>query len=280
MKPLLNAIHEIIMQFREGKLVLPALPVIVRKVEKIISNPDFKTRDLVEAVKQDATLSVKLLSVVNTAAFRGTGSITTVDSAVTRLGVTETRNIIHAIANRSVYAIRLSQLRSIMEKLWLHSLASAMCARELACLLEIKDTERYFLLGLVHDIGKPLLIKALSDIYNHESLPGADEILSGIQEVHTYMGSVILQRGTFRADAVHAAAYHEDELIAKKPETAVFVVNLANHLTRRIGCSLFSDTTAFSSLPAAQRLGISDAACQQICTTVSRRMKEASPVFS
>ncbi len=280
MKPLINAIHEIIMQFREGRLVLPALPAIVQKVEAIISDPDFSTRDLVDALNQDATLSVKLLSVVNTAAFRGTGKITTINSAVTRLGVTETRNIVHAIANRSVYTIQAPRLRSIMQRLWLHSLAAAVCSQEIAARLEIKDRERYFLLGLVHDIGKPLLVKALSDIYTGDDLPDENELLTGIQEVHTYMGSVILQRGTFKADAVHAAAYHEDGQIEKKPETPVLVVNLANHLTRHIGYSLFTDNAPASSLTSAQRLRISPAACEQICTRAAQIIQDAAQAFS
>lgn len=55
-----------------------------------------------------------------------------------------------------------------MERLWSHSLATAYGSKALAKRVGIPDEEKMFFMGLVHDIGKALLIRAIDEIASLE----------------------------------------------------------------------------------------------------------------
>ena len=81
------------------------------------------------------------------------------------MGAKETQSIVATIAGKGLYEVKDEIFRKLMEKLWKHSLASAFAARSLSELKRLGDDEKFYFMGLIHDIGKVLILKTLGDLH-------------------------------------------------------------------------------------------------------------------
>ena len=122
LKKVQKIITDIVQRFEEGKLDLPVLPHVVNDVEDVIKKPGFTMDDLAKVIERDASVSIRLISIANSPIYRGAEKISSVRQAVPRLGISETRSVVTAIASKGLYKTRHVQFRKMMERLWMHSL--------------------------------------------------------------------------------------------------------------------------------------------------------------
>ena len=155
-----------------------------------------------------------------------------------------------AIAQKSLYQTDNIKFKILMDKLWVHALACAYGSKLIAQTLKLDDIEKYFLMGLTHDVGKILLLKAFTDASKGPSL-SMDAIGANRQEAHIGLGSMLLKRWGFDAEFINVINHHEDAEYSPDTVKEILVVNLANMLTRRIGFSLFEEEVDFAELPSA-----------------------------
>ena len=244
---------EILGKFKSGKINPPVMPQVVREMQTVIKQPKSTTEELAQVIEKDPTISLRLISVANSPVYRGITGIRNVKTAIPRLGLKETLNIVLAIANKSLYETENVIYKILMDKLWVHSLACAYGSKLIAHTLKLDDLEKYFLMGLTHDIGKTLLLKAFSEVSKGRSL-NLDAIEANIQEAHIGLGSMLLKRWGFDAEFINVISHHEDEEYSSDTVKEILVVHLANMLTRQIGYSLFEEEIDFAELQSAKLL--------------------------
>ncbi|MCP4625297.1 MAG: HDOD domain-containing protein, partial [bacterium] len=173
-------IEKIILRFKDGKIVLPAVPKVVQDIQRAMKDPDITTDKLAKVIERDAVISVRLITISNSATYRGTDKIQTVKQAVPRLGMKQAQSVVTAIASKGMYDVENEQFKEVLQKLWMHALATAYAARNLAVRVGLDDVEMLFLMGLVHDIGKVLLLKPLSELVDKAEVINMDEALTTI----------------------------------------------------------------------------------------------------
>ena len=274
-------VTEVVHRFKRGNIDLPVLPKIVQDIQTVINQPDSTSNDVAGALEKDAVISVRLISVANSPVYRGAEKIYSVKQAVPRLGFKEAQNIVTAIANKNLYETKNNQFKMLMEKLWLHSLGCGYCARIIAKKLRLRfgDAEQIFLMGLIHDIGKPPLLKAVSEnIPKDESLP-MNDIVASIQEVHTGFGKEILEHWGFTKDFTRIAVEHEGPGFSSTTDKSVLIVNLANNIVRKIGYSLFDDEGDLSDLESVKMLEIDDDTINTIREETIKTLQGTSHIF-
>ncbi len=275
-----KSILDIIKEFRRGNIDLPVLPHIVDEVRAAIDDPNSSPEDIAQILEKDAVITLRLISVVNSPIYRGAEKMLSVRQAVTRLGLKETQSIVFAIASKNLYRTDDKHLMTIMERMWLHSLACAFCAKQIAQALRLVDVERYFLLGLLHDIGKVLILHAIT-----KAKPAAGStvwekdkanVMAAVQEAHTNMGGAILERWGFAEGFIKVATHHENTKFASGTEQTILVVHCANMMTRKIGYSLFNDPGIdLVGLESSRLLGIRGDSLKLIAEDVTGLMKSS-----
>ena len=144
-----------------------------------------------------------------------------------------------------------------MEKIWRHSLACACSARLISDKTGIGEREKLFMMGLLHDIGKVLLLKTIGAGARKSKAYDREELIESIQEVHTSFGAALLLKWGFEKEFADIAALHEWEKY--KPDTGkeILIINLANNLARYTGYTVFdNDEIDLSALESARLLKI------------------------
>ena len=103
----------------------------------------------------------------------------------------------------------------------------------------LENLETIFLMGLVHDIGKMLLLKVVTDMY--PDVPVTDEGLQlAIHEIHTTFGGALLKKMNFSRQIIKIAEVHHWDQFEKNTDKELLVVSLADSLARELGFSFFS----------------------------------------
>jgi HD-GYP domain-containing protein (c-di-GMP phosphodiesterase class II) len=276
-----RSVNAIVERFKGGEIDLPVLPKAFQEIQRVMDDPNSTILDLAKAIEKDAAISVKLISVANSPMYRGTERIVTVRDAVPRLGFKETQSIVSAIATKSLYEAKDRRYKDLMEKLWLHSLASAFAARCLAGKLPRAEKEKFFQMGLIHDIGKPPLLKLLSEA----DIPGEpldiDAVVESIDEVHTGFGGGLLQRWGFPQDFVRIATRHRGSTFSSKTEQGILATNLANHVAHKLGYALSESEKEVDllALESTKLLQLDPATIDAICEETKSAMEGISHIF-
>jgi HD-like signal output (HDOD) protein len=154
-----------------GTLELPLLPGVAHELAAICATAETAVRDLVPVIQRDPALAGHLLRVANSPLYRPVEPIVTLQQAVSRLGSRKLVEIAFALAvHGQVFSLRAH--RELVERIWRSSVATAQYAREIARLRR-RHVESAFLCGLLHQIGKPVVLGALATLATRGS--GADE---------------------------------------------------------------------------------------------------------
>lgn len=275
-----KTITAIVHKFKEGDIELPVLPKVFQDIQKVMNDGNSNVEDLARVIEKDAVMSVKLIFTANSPFYRGTENIKTVSKAIARLGFKETQGIVSAIANKSLYNTKNDNMNMLMEELWLHSLACAYGSREIGKAIGFEEPESLFLMGLVHDIGKVLLLKTFGDRSADGDMSELTEVAAVVQDVHTSFGGALLKRWGFADNFVKIATKHEGQEFESGTDKELLIINLANNLTRKIGYSLLDEEVDLLDLDSAKHLNIEQNTLDKILEEVKKQIQSSGDMFN
>lgn len=148
-------------QFRrklENLQNLPAFPEMLDKFNAMVSDPTVSLNQVGELIGQDQLLSIKILKLVNSAFYGFPGRISTVTHALVLLGYDVVKGL---ILSASVFDVMVEKWRP----LWRHSLAVSRACGIICKKMNVDAGEEVAMAGLLHDIGKVVLLVTEPDIY-------------------------------------------------------------------------------------------------------------------
>lgn len=146
---------------------LPILPGIATEVLAMTDSQDFGARHYEQVISRDAALTAKILRTANSPFFGGNGNISSLQRALTLLGLNTLRSICMTVAFQSALNNKALNKRFDPVYFWQHSMATACAAKVLACLSRSTQAEEAFVAGLMHDLGKIALSLYMPLEINH-----------------------------------------------------------------------------------------------------------------
>jgi len=140
-----------------------ALPHVVHEVLDVTSGKNSSAADLTGIIESDPALTMRILSVANSPYYGFVKKISTVSHAVVVLGFKEIQNIALSMSVVQLFDKRGSEFT---EKLWRHCFAVGVVSRMMANYLNCRMDGKYFVGGLLHDVGKIFLSQYLPERFN------------------------------------------------------------------------------------------------------------------
>jgi HD-like signal output (HDOD) protein len=274
-KVLLNAVKDVIEAFKKGKIELPAFPALIQKIQEVLRLPDVTLEDIAACIEQDQIVTLRLLSMANSVHYGGQGKVKSIVQALTLVGIKDTKGIVSTIAMKSLYKADSAPVKAVMDKLFHHAIATAYVARAIVKKHNGEDEDTIFLLGLTHDIGKVLLLHAMTlNLAMKGKSPEfkLDDIMAVIQTVHAGFGGAVFQRWGFEESLIKAVSTHEAPEISADSRNMVIILYLANMLTRRIGFSMFEEQPPDLS-DVLQLLSLSEADIDTLLAEVQEKVQ-------
>ncbi|MBN4073483.1 HDOD domain-containing protein [Mariprofundus ferrooxydans] len=142
---------------------IPPMPEIWHKVQEILQQDDASAADLGQCVAQDPVLTAQIIKVCNSSVYAASGGneISNIPLAIARLGLDEASSIIFRCLAPDLggSAQRKMEIRHI----WFHAQGIAILSRILAEPTHQVSRHEATLTGMLHDIGKLVILHIESD---------------------------------------------------------------------------------------------------------------------
>ncbi len=145
---------------------LPSLPALYTEVMHEINSPDCSLQKVADIIARDVGMTAKILQLANSAFFGLHHHVNNPARAVSILGMDTIKALIMTIHIFSQFDRSIPPGLS-MNDLWRHSMRSGVLAKTIAKVEGLDRTalEDAFMAGLLHDVGKLVLLANLSDRY-------------------------------------------------------------------------------------------------------------------
>lgn len=217
-------------------LDLPMLPAVAGEVMSMCDSAATDAAKLSEVLHRDPTLAGHVLRVANSSIYMAQVPIVSLQQAISRLGYRTLSEIAMTVSmNQRIFSSRSHQ--EVMEVLWRHSVAAGQFAKEIARVRR-RNVESAFLCGLLHDVGKPVVLSLLDDAARQFRMHFSHlAMYVAMQEFHLLAGAALAQRWHLPKQVVETVFYHHDYAAAPTCGEAAMQTCLADHLAQLVAVS-------------------------------------------
>jgi len=251
---------------------LPPMPNVVARILELLSRPDCELTHLIEALSHDPALVARLIKVSNSSLYGGYQDIGSVNQAILRLGMRTTRSVVVAASTRALFPMDNTRRGLLGRSLWEHAVQSGLAARRVAEFTRRVDPDEAFTAGVLHDIGKVIILLNKPDEYaevQRRLEQGAPESTVAEREVlgfdHCRVGDLLLSNWSMPGNLRAVACWHHDPAKAGDMAALVHVVTCGELLSRRL-CDRSSAGSRLEERLAAncEALGLDASACSDL----------------
>lgn len=210
---------------------IPAMPNVIVKALGIIKDDQSGTKELGEIMAYDQALTSQVLKLVNSAYYGFAQEITSVSKALALLGMSQTKNIIIAVAMKPMLTSQGGR------DMWKHSLRCAVACEYLANKLKIADGGDAFTIGFLHDIGKMVLnmVDTTTCQITRTMVKNGTDIIDAEMEMfetsHADMGFLLAKKWKLSVLLANCIKYHHDPMSSSMPQitTLAYAANKISH---------------------------------------------------
>jgi putative nucleotidyltransferase with HDIG domain len=197
---------------------LPPLPAIALRVMEIVQDPNSSAKDIALIVSADPGLTAAMLRVANSAAYRRSRDVTSVQEALVVLGFVQARNIAMSSAITGAYAPSAANALFRIEAFWRHSIAVALKASKLAANTRGVEPAAAFTAGILHNIGRLAMFYAnpagldqtVAEVMRRGvAIEFAERVLMGYD--HSALGAVLAEKWRLPSEIVEAIRNHHTD---------------------------------------------------------------------
>lgn len=190
---------------------LPHLPKVPQQILNMVRHPDVRMAEIARILQQDQVLAATVLRRANSAGLGGVHEITSLDTALARIGLREIRAL---MISRSVRSVTLNTTGGKTRGAWMwrESLACGFIAAAYNQHLKI-FSEDAFLVGLLHDIGRVVVLRVCHDAERTSGVTISDEAFDYLcQEYHQQLGERLAVQWELPTPITRMIGHHHDEL--------------------------------------------------------------------
>jgi putative nucleotidyltransferase with HDIG domain len=258
-KSLLERVDE---HLRSRDAHLPVIDEIGMEVRRVVASGDFDLREVESLINKDQALAAAVLRGANSAFYRGIQKVLTVGEAVARIGARQVANLVLLETQRKNFVSDSRQLRELFRALWRHSVACAAGAEWLARRLHFQEmADHAFVAGLLHDLGKLLLLRVIDELQAEDFGQAAlTEHLTRelLQSFHADRGAALMEAWELPEIYTRVAREHHAESF-DPDDVLLVVVRLVDRACGRLGIGMTHEPSLdLAATPEARCLEASE----------------------
>ena len=264
---------------------LPPLPDLVTRALDLLNDPGIDIKEVEAVIEKDQSLVSKLIRVSNSALYGGMNRVESLHQALTRLGTKTVKSLILAASMQSYFLKANAGMMAWAQSLWQHAAESGMAARRIALACDYDDPEQAFVGGVLHDIGKLVILMAGDDAYQQiqkikrrEAITEREAEMRVVGTDHAAIGVQLMQKWKMPLSAGRCVQYHHRVDDAKQDKPLAAIVAYADHLSHLYGAQLQPVSAESQAMidRISQDLGLSPESVDTLIESVTTDFQDAS----
>lgn len=203
---------------------LPPCPAVLMEVMREARSPDGDMGKIARLIGQDVGLSAPMLKLANSPYFALRSRVSSVQQAVTVMGLRNTVNLLSNVALRANVVPKLAG----MDEFWDRSSMTALAASRIAAEIPGMSRDDAYTVGLFHDCGIPVLMQKFPDYL--KNVGEMSRVTGNVCEVenacysttHAVVGNMLARSWLLPAQMCRAILDHHDLTIfssSRDPES-------------------------------------------------------------
>ena len=265
---------------------IATLPNIYFELQNVMRRPSSASTDMANAIRSDPGLTARLLRIVNSAYYSFPSKIETVSRAITIVGTDELTSLVTATSVVKTFGKGLDGIFD-MNMFWRHSIGAGVIARILGAKRNEQNVERFFVMGLLHDIGRVLMF---SHIPKHaklahqravsENLPLSQVESDDVGFSHAAAGAALARNWRMSAGQQEAITYHHRPSFAMRYRTEAAITHMSDVLSHVL-CSGHCSHSVLQpvDIEAWERLGLGLDVLAEILDEADLKVRELIEIF-
>lgn len=242
-KPILDKMNDI-----------PTLPVVATKVTEMINDPNSSSGDIADVLKKDQVLTAKVLKLINSPYYGIPGEVTDVKRALAYLGFNTLAQLVLSVSVISLFQEKQASKFSL-QAFWKHALGTAVASEIIAKKIGYAKPEECFTCGLLHDVGKIVLLQIAPEEFRKVVTLAEKEKISFFEAErkvgvpgHGYLGEYIADKWRLPMVIRMSIRYHHTdvtqmETMLESIKPVVQIVALANQVVVKSGVGYSGDAS-------------------------------------
>jgi putative nucleotidyltransferase with HDIG domain len=261
---------------------IPLLPHVATQVLQLANNPNAGFSDIEKLLKQDQILTTHLIKIANSAYYRGISEVVSLRDAMSRIGLKTLKDVVFSLSLHSK-VFRIKSYEGVLKEVWKHSVACAGISQILAQYAGL-NAENAFVAGLVHDIGKPVLVQVVStweqELLKSKTSPAdpakvhrifEDVLLPSVfEDSHTQVGALVAAKWKLPQEIFESIRWHHRPQESQKDLKMIQLIYLANKLCHHFGYGHEEDPIMLKMEPSFALLNIGEAKIEKIGTDLPK----------
>ena len=213
----------------ERKIEVPMLPDVASRVLALSNDPHSDAAQLAKLIQGDQALAGHVMRIANSAAYTPNASMVSLQQAIARLGmgvITE----ISLVASLNSKMFDAPSFEGRIADIWSHALCTALWGKEVARVSK-KNVEASFLCGLLHSIGRPVVLQSISEYSREHKLTLIhDEALWLEQAYHVPFGVVVVSKWDMPLIVQESVEHYQNYAQSQRSAEQAMVINAASKL--------------------------------------------------
>jgi HD-like signal output (HDOD) protein len=228
-----EAVGKDVAELLRSRIDLPSAPFVVQRLHSLISSEETSSHQIAEVVETDQAFTARILKLVNSPFYGFARQITSVDEAVTILGLNAVHQLLLATSVLDILGSGSHVLNA--HDFWRHSFGVGALSRRLLP-RENSDAQGEALSsGILHDVGRLLLLKADPQRFSAFLSDGTiaydtnrEKEFFGID--HQELGALLAEKWRFPDGVTAAIRYHHSPEDATSHRRLVATIHIADFL--------------------------------------------------
>ncbi|GAB7025190.1 HDOD domain-containing protein [Geotalea toluenoxydans] len=212
---------------------LPTIPHVATKVIDLLDKPEVELDEVADMILTDQVLAARVIKMVNSPFYKPAHEIKSVKRALIYLGFRHIRELAFTCSFIDVFQGKDGAFD--IRTFWEHSFGVGIVAKIIAQRFRYPDTEKAYLVGIVHDIGEVFLSYYKRSDFEKllESIKGKSYRMFEAEKEyfgtsHSEIGLCIARKWNFPPEYCEVIALHHAPEDATIDPTLVSIVNLAD----------------------------------------------------
>jgi HD-like signal output (HDOD) protein len=217
----------------KGVHELPTIPEIATKVLDMFDKPNVELEELAETILVDQVMASRVIKIVNSPFFKPMHEIKSLKRALIYLGFRQIRHI--ALTCSIIEAFEGKTGVFDVKTFWEHSFGVGVVAKIIAQRIRYPETEKAYIVGIIHDIGEVFLSYHMKDSFQKvvDELKGTSQSFIEAEKkilgtTHCEVGYCLAKNWNFPAEYCDVIAHHHAPNNATSDPTLSAIVNLAD----------------------------------------------------
>jgi HD-like signal output (HDOD) protein len=231
-----------------GDYELQSLPAVVMNVLGMLRDPHSEINDIADQIQMDPGMNIKILRLVNSAAFGLANKVPNIHHAVTLLGRSRLESMLltYAVSTTALPTMDCMEISCF----WMASARRACLAKHIAMHLHAATQAESFTAALLQDIAIPLISERKQLIYEdllkkwhsdkEADIDVMEQALFGYD--HPSIGALVAEEWGLPEYLIHAIAGHHDLSEKSSAEPAVRLVSLVRYFDEDDGTERLLNT--------------------------------------